>query len=444
VESQEKVGRFSFLGSDPKLTIKTQKDSITLKEKGKRKRNIKGNPFEKIKELLAGFKFVEVKGVPRFCGGLVGYLGYDVVRFIEEIPDNTEDDLKLPDSYLMLQDTVLIFDNVNKTLKIVANAYIDSKDNLNAAYKKAIAAIEEKEKQLNKKVAFNKKLQTKKRKVKTKVESNFSKYKFKKIVSKAKDYIKKGDVIQVVLSQRFRRKISTHPFNIYRSLRAINPSPYMFYLKFDDLKLVGSSPEIMVRLEEDKVQVRPIAGTRPRGINEKEDEKLIKDLLSDPKEKAEHIMLVDLGRNDIGRICKSGSINVSELMSIEKYSHVIHLVSDCAGRLKKGKDMIDVVKSTFPAGTVTGAPKIKAMQIIDQLEQTRRGPYAGAVIYFSFSGNLDSCITIRTIVINKDTAYIQAGAGIVADSKPENEYRETLNKAQGMLKAIEAAEEGKF
>ncbi len=272
-------------------------------------------------------------------------------------------------------------------------------------------------------------------------KSNYTKKQFMNMVTRAKEYIRAGDIIQVVLSQRIQKKLTGRDhFDIYRSLRSLNPSPYMFYLKFGTLKLVGSSPEIMVRCEDGKVEVRPIAGTRPRGQDAAADDALSKDLLADPKECAEHIMLVDLGRNDVGRVCEYRTVSVNELKVIEKYSHVMHIVSDVTGRLTEGKTRMDVIRATFPAGTVTGAPKVRAMEIIDQLENTRRGPYAGCVGYFSFSGNLDSCITIRTIVIKNNVAYVQAGAGIVADSKPEKEYTETLNKAAALMRAIDTAE----
>lgn len=439
VEGQERIGRYTFLGSNPSLVIKSKNDTIEILEEGRvRKYKISKSPLDEIKKIMSKFKFVKTKGIPRFCGGLVGYLGYDMVRFIEDLPHNTKDNLKLPDSILMLTDTILIFDHVNKTLKVVSNAFIkDGK--ANAAYQKAIKKIDKIVQCLKKDYFFKINLGKKRKTTSSIIKSNFTKESFKKLVIKAKRYIKKGEIIQVVLSQCLKTKIETEPFNIYRTLRYINPSPYMYYLKFKELKLIGSSPEIMVRLENEEIELRPIAGTRPRGKNDKEDEHLINDLINDPKERAEHVMLVDLGRNDIGRVSTYGTVKVPELMTIEKYSHVIHLVSDCTGKLKKGKDMFDVVKSAFPAGTVSGAPKVRAMEIIEELEIDGRGPYAGCVIYFGFTGNLDSCITIRTIVVKQNIAYIQAGAGIVADSVPEKEYQETLNKAKGMLKAIELA-----
>lgn len=439
VEGQERIGRYTFLGSNPSLVIKSKNDTIEILEEGRvKKYKTSKNPLDEIKKIMSKFKFVKVKGIPRFCGGLVGYLGYDIVRFIEDLPHNTKDSLKLPDSILMLTDTILIFDHVNKTVKVVSNAYIKN-GKANAAYQKATKKIDKIVQCLKKDYSAKINLGKRKRTTPSVIESNFTKENFKKIVMKAKRYIKMGDIIQVVLSQCLKTKIETEPFNIYRTLRYINPSPYMYYLKFKELKLIGSSPEIMVRLEDKKVELRPIAGTRPRGRSDKEDKRLINELINDPKERAEHIMLVDLGRNDIGRVSMYGTVEVPELMTIEKYSHVIHLVSDCTGKLKKGKDMFDVIKGAFPAGTVSGAPKVRAMEIIEELEVDKRGPYAGCVVYFGFTGNLDSCITIRTIVVKQNTAYIQAGAGIVADSVPEKEYQETLNKAKAMLEAIELA-----
>ena len=441
IEGQEKIGRYTFLGSNPSTVIKTKGREVEVIKNKKSKKYKVTDPINEIKKIFSEYKFVKTKHLPRFCGGLVGYFGYDMVRFIEDLPDTSKKTVKLPDSILMLTDTLLIFDHVSRTLKVISNAHIEGKDT-KKAYETAIKKIDAIVKNLRKPAQVQKARSTKvnKKYQDKKFTSNFTKKGFMSAVKKAKEYIKNGDIIQVVLSQRFKTIIKTNPFNIYRTLRYINPSPYMYYLKFKDFKLIGSSPEIMVRLEGNKVEVRPIAGTRPRGVTEAEDARLTKSLLNDPKEIAEHIMLVDLGRNDIGRICNFGSVSVPELMTIEKYSHVSHMVSDCVGNLKKNKDMFDVIKSTFPAGTVSGAPKVRSMEIIEELEREKRGPYAGSVAYFSFSGNLDSCITIRTIVVKDKTAYIQAGAGIVADSNPQKEYIETLNKSKAMKKAIDLAE----
>jgi anthranilate synthase component 1 len=369
-------------------------------------------------------------------------MGYDMFRFMERLPNKNPDDLRIPDSIFMMTDTILIFDHVDHKIKIVSNAHI--KTTPVAAYDEAVRKIERIVKELKSPTPSVGKYNQAKRAHpgKLKFKSNFTKKEFEALVRRAKEYIRKGDIIQVVPSQRLQTPTSAHPFQIYRALRSINPSPYMYYLKMGDFSLVGSSPEVMVRCEDGNVELRPIAGTRRRGKTEAEDEKLIRQLLADPKERAEHIMLVDLGRNDVGRVCDFKTVKVSELMTIEKYSHVMHIVSDVSGRLSKGKDAFDVIRATFPAGTVTGAPKVRAMEIIDELENKRRKTYAGSVGYFSFSGNLDCCITIRTMLIKNNIAYIQAGGGLVADSVPAREYEETLNKARALIKAIEMAERG--
>ena len=440
VEGGERIARYTFLGSDPSLVFSSKGNNVSLRE-GKSTRIFTAkDPIDVLKNILSQYKFVNVNGLPRFSGGLVGYFGYDIIRFIEKIPDKNTDDLKVPDAVFMLTDTILIFDHRDHKIKVVSNAHV--KTSASEAYEEAVAKIDRLVKKLKscsvKKTSHSKKH----KKSPLKLRSNFTKQEFEKLVVKAKEYIRKGDIIQVVPSQRLEVPITSDPFEIYRALRSINPSPYMYYLKLKDFYLVGASPEIMVRCEEGTVEVRPIAGTRRRGASEKEDAALIKDLLADPKEKAEHIMLVDLGRNDIGRVCDYKTVKVSELMTVEKYSHVMHLVSDVSGSLKKGKDAFDVMRATFPAGTVSGAPKIRAIEIIDELENRKRGTYAGTVGYFSFSGNLDFCITIRTILIKGKTAYIQAGGGIVADSIPEKEYEETMNKARALLRAIEMTEGG--
>ena len=397
------------------------------------------DPIEEIKAYMAKFRFVDVKGLPRFCGGLVGYMGYDMVRFMEDVPDKNPRDINMPDMQFVLTDTILIFDHVDHKIKVVSNCLVE-KDAPGDAYDKACAKIDRIIERLKgpeiapagespKGGSFE-------------VGSNITQEKFCESVETAKEYIRAGDIIQVVLSQRLKKRTTADAFSIYRALRSINPSPYMYYLKFGEYKIVGSSPEILVRCEDDLVEVRPIAGTRKRGKDKAEDLALEKDLLADPKERAEHIMLLDLGRNDIGRVCEYSSVSPREVMRIERYSHVMHIVSDVVGKLRKDKDIFDLLRATFPAGTVSGAPKIRAMEIIDELETTRRGPYAGSVGYLSFSGNIDTCITIRTIVMHGDTAFIQAGAGIVLDSVPETEYQETMNKAMALIKAIEFAEKG--
>ncbi len=440
VEGGEQIARYSFLGSNPSIIFQSKGHTIKISRDGKleKKEKIK-DPLEELKRLLKDYIVYRDPNLPRFFGGAVGYLSYDMVRFMEKLPDKNPDDLNLPDMYFMLTDTILVFDHVRHKIKVVSNAHVE-KGKAEQAYKKAVAKIETLIKVLN---SSKSTAPAKVKKIANrKITSNFKQQEFEKAVTGAKEYIKAGDVFQVVLSQRFQTPISATSFDIYRSLRSVNPSPYMFYLKFDDFKLVGSSPEILVRQEDGKVQLRPIAGTRPRGKTAEEDAALIKDLLADPKERAEHLMLVDLGRNDVGRVSQYGSVHVTDLMIIEKYSHVLHIVSNVEGKLQKDKDTFDVLRASFPHGTVTGAPKIRSMEIIDKLEPTRRGPYAGTAGYFSFSGNLDSCIILRTIVIKGKTAYVQAGAGIVADSVPANEYQETVNKAKGMFRAIEMAEDG--
>ncbi|OIO34430.1 MAG: anthranilate synthase component I [Candidatus Omnitrophica bacterium CG1_02_40_15] len=451
VEGQEKIARFSFIGIEPSIILKSKANSMEINNGGKIKTYLTDEPLKEIEKIMSDFKAADVKGLPRFSGGMVGYMGYDIVRFFEGLPDKNPDDLQVPDSIFMMADSLVIFDHSTHKVKIVVNAYLaDSGQRIaysGGIYEKTIKKIEEIIKKLNapekkKKISLDfardKKIKSKKHKI----ESNFTKIEFEDMVRKAKEHIRAGDIIQVVPSQRFHTKLGCEPFDVYRSLRSLNPSPYMYYLNFNDLKIVGSSPELLVRCENGIVETRPIAGTRPRGRNEAEDIKLGKELLDDIKEKAEHIMLVDLGRNDIGRVCKPGSVHVTDFMFIERYSHVMHIVSNCRGILDKNKNAFDVLRACFPAGTVSGAPKVRAMEIIDELENTKRSYYAGAVGYFSFSGNMDTCITIRTMLVKGRDAFIQAGGGIVADSIPSREYQETVNKAKAMIKAIEIAEKG--
>lgn len=439
VEGGEHMARYSFLGNNPSIVIESKAGTVSIRRSGKIETYItQGDPISGLKEFMAKFKFVDVKGLPRFCGGLVGYMGYDIARFIENIPDKNPEGFDIPDMQFMLTDTMLIFDHVDHKIKVVSNAVIDGR--VDSAYEEACGKIDGIVKKLQK--AIIKPCRTVPAKPKIKIDSNFPEKEFCEIVKKAKEYIKNGDIIQVVLSQRLKKNTEADAFSIYRALRSINPSPYMYYLKFGSCHIVGSSPEILVRCENRFVEVRPIAGTRRRGMSEKEDILLEKELLEDPKEKAEHVMLVDLGRNDIGRVCDYSTIKLEQFMRIERYSHVMHIVSDVTGRLSRDKDIYDLIKAVFPAGTVTGAPKVRAMEIIDELENIKRGPYAGSVGYISFSGNIDLCITIRTIIMKDKTAYIQAGAGIVLDSVPKKEYEETMNKAKALIKAVELSEEG--
>jgi anthranilate synthase component 1 len=436
VEGGEKWGRYSFLGVDPSIIFRVRGTRVDVVKDGELLYAEKHtDPFGQLQKLMDRYKPVAVDGLPRFWGGAVGYFGYDTVRFIEDIPDTAHDDLKIYDAYFIITDTIIIFDNVRHTLKVVANVFTEDGDDLEAAYMDATNRITRTIHKLQEPLTIDH-LETEEGEHLF-VESNMSRTDYMNAVDRAKKHIIDGDIIQVVLSQRFELELKSDPFELYRALRTINPSPYMFYLKFDDITLVGSSPEVLVRKEGDTVELRPIAGTRPRGNGEEEDDELSKDLLSDEKERAEHIMLVDLGRNDLGRVSEYGSVDVTNLMRIEKYSHVIHIVSDIEGKLLPGKTSFDVIRAAFPAGTLSGAPKIRAMEIIDELEPCRRGTYGGCVGYFSFSGNMDMCITIRTMLIAKNRIFIQAGAGIVYDSVPEKEYFETRHKAGGMLRAVE-------
>ncbi|MDA0690569.1 MAG: anthranilate synthase component I [Nitrospinae bacterium] len=447
VEGGEKWARYCFLGCDPSLIVRTKGNTFSIQDNGREETGqVEGdNPLAVIKKILAKYKPVSVEGLPRFTGGAVGFIGYDMVRYFENLPDQTTDDLDVPDSLFVVTDTLLIFDNVAHTIKIVSNAFNEGGD-LDKLYLQTIKKIEALEKKLRANIPATSQGNRAKQAIEEggKFESNFEEEAFKKAVLKVKEYILEGDAIQVVLSQRLKYPISQDPFNIYRALRTINPSPYMYFLKFGDLEVIGSSPEVLVRLEEGKVEVRPIAGTRKRGQNEEEDCALEKDLLQDEKELAEHIMLVDLGRNDLGRVAQTGTVEVNEKFIVERYSHVMHIVSNVRGILKKGLDCFDVLKAAFPAGTLSGAPKIRAMEIIDELEPTRRGLYGGTVGYISFNGNMDTAIAIRTLLVKDNIAYLGVGAGIVADSVPENEFKETMNKGKALLKAIEITEEGLF
>lgn len=432
----EKWGRYSIIGVNPCILITTKEKNVKLIKFNKTLIYDNINPFQFLKDFYKDFKVYQDANLPRFFAGMVGYISYDTVKLFEKVPDMGKPSLDMPDIFLMIPEIVLIFDNLRQSIKIVYNSMVEK----DIKYEEAQAKIDEIIQVLknHQDERFRTYLSFPKAEFNSLKEfsSNFTKEEFINIVQRAKDYIYNGDVIQVVLSQRFETDLTRDPFDIYRSLRIINPSPYMFYIDTGDSYLIGSSPEILVRVEDRKITVRPIAGTRPRGKTEHEDIELERQLLSDEKEKAEHIMLVDLGRNDVGRVAVVGSVNVTELMSIERYSHVMHIVSNVEGKLRKGLDIFDVFMSCFPAGTVTGAPKVRAMQIIEELETVKRGVYAGAIGYFSFTGNMDMCIGIRMLVVKDGKIYIQAGAGIVADSVPENEYNETVSKATAMLKAV--------
>jgi anthranilate synthase component 1 len=444
VEGEEKIARYSFIARDPELvfTSKGREARILRFVKGKHKPEkitFSGSPLSVVRELMKDYRAVQVAGLPRFYGGMVGYLSYDCVRFFERLPDKTTDDLNLPDICMALARHLVVFDHRYHTIKVVSCVHLsrnDSRDEKIRKYKAALKTIDGLIADLRKPLSVP---AHKKSDKKISVTSNCTKAQYERMVIKGKAHIKAGDIFQIVLSQRLKADISVDAFEIYRCLRVLNPSPYMFFLNFGGLQLVGASPELLVRCENGLVETRPIAGTRPRGKDDAEDQALVKSLLADPKEKAEHIMLVDLGRNDLGRVCVKGTVRLSEFMEVEKYSHVMHIVSNVQGNLRKDLDALDVLEAAFPAGTLSGAPKIRAMEIIEDLESQKRGPYGGAVGILSFSKNLDTCITIRTIVVHKAKAYVQAGAGIVADSDPATEYTETMNKAKAQIRAIELA-----
>ena len=441
VEGGERMARYSFLGSGALLVMRSKGRTVEIScADGCERIELKDgqDPLDVLQRLLARYRLVGNPDLPRFCGGAVGYIGYDMVRFFEDLPDQTGDDLKMDDCVFLITDTLLVFDHIRHNVKVLCNAHVNG--DAEAAYDDAVRKIDEIALRLKRGGGNGCKEPAPA--APKEIMSNFTKEEFEKGVLACKEYIAAGDAIQIVLSQRLSTKVSAEPFDVYRALRSINPSPYMYYLSYGDVKLIGSSPEILVTEERGSVTVRPIAGTRPRGKSEEEDRGLEEELLADEKERAEHIMLVDLGRNDIGRVCRYGSVRVNELMVIERYSHVMHIVSNVQGRLTPDKDQFDLLRATFPAGTVSGAPKIRAMEIIEELEPTKRASYAGAIGYLSFSGDMDTCITIRTILIKDGTAYVQTGAGIVADSVPETEYQETMNKARAMIRALEAAEAG--
>jgi len=447
VEGGESVGRYSFMGGAPSIVLKTRDREVTIEREGECATRVLEDgedPLHVLRSLMADYRVARVPGLPKFYGGAVGYMSYDTVRFFERLPDAPPDDLQLPDCYFVFTDICVIFDHVRHRILVICNAHVNGDPD--AAYQRALAKIDDLIRQLQAPDARPLGLIPGGGGNGAAVTSNFSHEGFLAAVERAKEYITAGDIIQVVISQRLQRELSpalrAQPFNLYRALRYLNPSPYMYYLSYGDLKIIGSSPERLVSEEQGTVITRPIAGTRKRGRDAAEDAALAADLLADAKERAEHIMLVDLGRNDLGRVCEFGSVEVDELMNIENYSHVMHIVSNVRGTLRPELDHFDVLRACFPAGTVSGAPKIRAMEIIDELEPTRRGPYAGAIGYFSFEGNMDTAITIRTIVVADGIAYVQAGAGIVADSVPESEYQETLNKARALLKALEMAERG--
>lgn len=437
VEGGEKVARYSFLGFDPEIIVRSRAGKVTIEtESGKEET---GEPMLTVLRRLSGQHLpVRIPDLPPFVCGAVGYFSYDAVRWFEKIPDSHDDTIGIDDAVMMFFSRLLAFDHVRHQIHVIANVFTDGAvEGLEAKYRKAIDAIDAVEARLEDAIEP---LMQSQASGDTRVRSNMSKPQFEEAVVRAKEFIAAGDIFQVVLSQRFEVRLSSHPFEVYRALRVVNPSPYMFFLKTGDQSIIGASPEMLVRATGRRIEYRPIAGTRPRGATDTEDLLLGEEMRADEKEVAEHVMLVDLGRNDLGRVAAYGSVEVTDLMIVERYSHVMHLVSAIKARLRPGKDRFDALSACFPAGTVSGAPKIRAMEIIDELEPTRRGVYAGSIMYLDYSGNLDSCIAIRTIVTKDGSAYFQAGAGIVADSVPESEYIETVDKARAMLQAIEMAE----
>ena len=440
-EQTEQSGRYSFLGFSPRLTIRSEDGAVSTEENGKTEKIAESaDPLSALERIMARFRFVAEPDLPRFAGGAVGFLGYDVARCFEKsVPPPPEDDLRLPEMVFMIMGLLVVFDHRYRRVKVVANVFLDDHKNAAAAH----AAAERRIQNALAKLASPSRLpliDAQKPFLRQAVRSNITQTSFETAVLKAKEHIRAGDAFQIVLSQRFETDFTGDPLKLYRCLRLVNPSPYMFCLRFGNaFSLVGSSPELHVRVTDDVAEVRPIAGTRRRGKTAEEDAQNAADLLADPKERAEHVMLIDLARNDLGRVAEIGSVRVTEQMVIERYSHVMHIGSHVVARLRKDKSAYDVMRATFPAGTVSGAPKIRAMQIINQLETKKRGCYAGAVGYFGFDGALDCCIALRSIVLKNGRAYLQTGAGIVADSDPASEYQETVNKATAMVEAISRA-----
>ncbi len=441
VERGEQIGRYTFLGARPYMQLRAQGQEVLIEERKKREVR-QGNVFQIAKELLQRHRPAVVPGMPPFTAGAVGFCSYDIVRQLENIGDDTKDDLQLPDCVLMFFDRLLAFDHLHHQIHIIAAADV-SAESPRKAYDRAVRDIAVLEKKLASRLSpRNWQKRSAKPLGKLKVHSRTARKKFEESVERAKEYIKAGDIFQVVMSQRLDFTPQVAPFDIYRALRAVNPSPYMYFLQMGDTHVLGSSPEMLVRVTGRKLEYRPIAGTHPRGRDEAEDQRLQEKMLSDEKERAEHVMLVDLGRNDLGRVSEYGSVKVKDLMYVERYSHVMHIVSALEGRLRPELHALDAFAACFPAGTLSGAPKVRAMQIIEELEPTRRAIYGGSVLYADFAGNLDSCIAIRTMLMQGKKASLQAGAGIVADSDPASEYQESLNKAKAVLRAVEAARKG--
>lgn len=435
VEGGEHLARYSFLGCNPYQILQFDGSDTSLTDSKGNRSELDDNYFKILNDLTTQHSEPEMPELPRLTGGAVGFSSYDTVRQVEHLPNVPNDDLKLPEAIWCFYDEVYAFDHVKQQIVIIKTVFVDNETGLDDAYTDACKALDRMEKS-----AFKSIKSTGSFKLDTQhLSSNIKESRFHEMVETSKEYIFEGDIFQVVLSQRFEVPFSGDKFTLYRALRMVNPSPYLFFLDFDQFAMIGSSPEVLVRVTDEEVRLLPIAGTRPRGKSREEDLALEEDLKNDPKEIAEHIMLVDLGRNDLSRVCRSGTVQLERNQSIERFSHVMHIVSDVVGKITPGKTSVDALMLCFPAGTVSGAPKIRAMEIIDELEPTKRGPYAGAVGYFDFSGNMDTCIAIRTMVVTDNSVYIQAGAGIVADSDPAKEYEETKNKAGALVEALSVA-----
>lgn len=436
VEGGEQLARYSFIGSNPYQVLRVDKEGVKLSNpKNEAATELDEPYFEALNRLVHEHTEPKLPELPRLTGGAVGFSSYDTVRDVEHLPDVPQDDLNTPEAFWSFYDEVYAFDHVKQQIVLMKTVFVDGETDLKKAYASATKDLDRMEesavRQVKKGGSFNLDAQN--------LSSNMDQNKFHSMVEKGKKYIYEGDIFQVVLSQRFEVPFEGDSFTLYRALRMVNPSPYLFYLDFDEFSLVGSSPEVLVRVTDSEVRLLPIAGTRPRGKTHEEDLALEEDLKNDPKEIAEHIMLVDLGRNDLSRVCKSGTVHLERNQSIERFSHVMHIVSDVVGEIAEDQNSVDALMQCFPAGTVSGAPKIRAMEIIDELEPAKRGPYAGAVGYFDFSGNMDTCIAIRTMLVTGDRVYIQAGAGIVADSDPQKEFEETKNKAGALVEALSVA-----
>lgn len=439
VEGGEKLARYSFLGKNPFRILRAYGSRVVQEDADGQEQDVEGDIFSAVQRELDRYTEVKISGLPRFTSGAVGYLGYDAVRLIEHLPDVPPNDLGLPDATWCFYDTFAAFDHVKHQLVLMSGAFVDEGADPTAAYARAVDRVDALEGELSV-TQFQSPEPV--RLLENEMDSNFERPEFKKAVERIKRYIYEGDIFQAVLSQRFSMPFQGDRVNLYRALRQVNPSPYLFYLDFDDFALIGSSPEVLVRVDDGTAEVLPIAGTRRRGASDEEDARLEAELLADPKERAEHLMLVDLGRNDLGRVCRYGSVEVDRYAYVERYSHVMHIVSSVSGRLEREEGVMKVLGACFPAGTVSGAPKVRAMEIIDELEPTKRGAYAGAVGHVDYSGNMDTCIAIRTMLVHDDRIFVQAGAGIVADSDPAREYEETVNKARALKEAILMAAEG--